>query len=253
MDMGLKDKVAIVTGAGGAGIGNAIALALAKEGAHVVTNDLQADLAAVAAEQVQALDVRSLATSADVTQLEQTNDMAQRTLDAFGRIDILVTVPYYNPMKRFMEQTEEDWHKTMNVTFFGVVNAVRSVLPTMIDQGAGSVIGLGSDAGRVGESRMVMYGVAKSSIMNFVKGMSKEVSRFGVRLNVVSPGTTKTPRTESIGMFTPEMEERLTKMYPLRRLGQISDITDAVVFMASDRASWITGQTISVSGGYSMT
>ena len=252
MDMGLQDKVAIVTGAGGAGIGNAIALALAKEGAHVVTNDIQKDLADQAAEQVKERGVRSLATYADVTSLDSTNDMAKQTLAAFGRIDILVTIPYFNPMTRFMDETEDDWHKTMNITFFGVVNAARSVLPAMIDQNGGSIIGLGSDAGRVGESRMVMYGVAKAAIMNFVKGLSKEVSRFGVRLNVVSPGTTRTPRTESVGMFTPDMEARLTKMYPLRRLGRTDDIADAVVFLASDRASWITGQTLSVSGGYAM-
>jgi 2-hydroxycyclohexanecarboxyl-CoA dehydrogenase len=252
MDMGLQDKVAIVTGAGGAGIGNAIALTLAKEGAHVVTNDIQKDLADQAAEQVKERGVRSLATYADVTSLDSTNDMAKQTLAAFGRIDILVTIPYFNPMTRFMDETEDDWHKTMNITFFGVVNAARSVLPAMIDQKGGSIIGLGSDAGRVGESRMVMYGVAKAAIMNFVKGLSKEVSRFGVRLNVVSPGTTRTPRTESVGMFTPDMEARLTKMYPLRRLGRTDDIADAVVFLASDRASWITGQTLSVSGGYAM-
>jgi 2-hydroxycyclohexanecarboxyl-CoA dehydrogenase len=252
MDMGLQDKVAIVTGAGGAGIGNAIALTLAKEGAHVVTNDMQKDLADQAAEQVKERGVRSLATYADVTSLDSTNAMAKQTLEAFGRIDILVTIPYFNPMSRFMDETEDDWHKTMNITFFGVVNATRSVLPAMIDQKSGSIIGLGSDAGRVGESRMVMYGVAKAAIMNFVKGLSKEVSRFGVRLNVVSPGTTRTPRTESVGMFTPDMEARLTKMYPLRRLGRPDDIADAVVFLASDRASWITGQTLSVSGGYAM-
>jgi 2-hydroxycyclohexanecarboxyl-CoA dehydrogenase len=252
MDMGLQDKVAIVTGAGGAGIGNAIALSLAREGAHVVANDIQKDLADKTAAQVEALGRRSLATYADVSSLDSTNTMAQQTLEALGRIDILVTIPYANPMTRFMEQSEEDWHKVMNITFVGMVNATRSVLPTMIEQKCGSVIGLGSDAGRVGESRMVMYGVAKAAIMNFVKGLSKEISRFGVRLNVVSPGTTRTPRTESVGMFTPEMEARLTKMYPLRRLGRTDDIADAVVFLASDRATWITGQTLSVSGGYAM-
>lgn len=252
MDMGLQGKVAIVTGAGGGGIGNAIALSLAREGAHVVTNDVDRELADKSAEQVKELGVRSLATYADVTSLDSTNDMARQTLDAFGRIDVLVTIPYFNPMTRFMDQTEDDWHRTMNVTFFGVVNATRSVLPTMIEQNSGSIIGLGSDAGRVGESRMVMYGVAKAAVMNFVKGMSKEVSRFGIRFNVVSPGTTRTPRTESVGMFEPEMEARLTKMYPLRRLGEPADIADAVVFLASDRGSWITGQALSVSGGYAM-
>jgi 2-hydroxycyclohexanecarboxyl-CoA dehydrogenase len=252
MDFGLQGKVAIVTGAGGAGIGNTIALTLAREGAHVVTNDIEPGLADQAAEQVRALGVRALATYADVTKLADTNAMAQQTLDTFGRIDVLVTIPYFNPMSRFLDQTEEEWHKIMNITFFGVVNAVRSVLPTMIDQQGGSIIGLGSDAGRIGEPRMVMYGVAKAAIMNFVKGLAKEVSRFGVRLNVISPGTTRTPRTESLGTFTPEREKQLIRLYPLRRLGNVHDIADAVVFMASERASWITGQTLSVSGGYAM-
>ncbi|MBI4192527.1 MAG: SDR family oxidoreductase [Betaproteobacteria bacterium] len=252
MDMGLKDKVAVVTGAGGAGIGNAIALTLAREGAHVVTNDIKRELADKSAEQVEKLGVRSLATYADVTSLASTNDMAKQTLDAFGRIDVLVSIPYFNPGTPFMEQTEEDWHRIMNMTFFSMANAARSVLPAMIEQKGGSIIGIGSDAGRVGEPRMVMYGVAKAAVMNFVKGMSKEVSRHNIRLNVVSPGTTRTPRTESVGLFEPEMEKRITKLYPLRRLGKPADIADAVVFLASDRGSWITGQTLSVSGGYAM-
>ena len=252
MDLGLKDKVAIITGAGGAGIGNAIALTLAREGAHVVTNDVKPELADQSAEQVASLGVRSLATYADVTSLKSTNDMAKQTLDKFGRIDILVTIPYFNPGTMFMDQTEEEWHRIMNLTFFSMANAVRSVLPAMIEQKSGSIIGIGSDAGRVGEPRMVMYGVAKAAVMNFVKGMSKEVSRHGICLNVVSPGTTRTPRTESVGLFTPEMEARLVKLYPLRRLGKRADIADAVVFLASERGNWITGQTLSVSGGYAM-
>jgi 2-hydroxycyclohexanecarboxyl-CoA dehydrogenase len=253
MDLGLKGKVAIVTGAGGDGIGNAIALELAKEGANVVTNDIKPELADRAAEQVRELGVGSIATYADVSSLESTNEMAEKTLQEFKRIDILVAIPYFNPVKLFMDMTEEEWHRIINITFFGMVNAARSVLPTMIEQKSGSIIGLGSDAGRVGEPRMVFYGVAKAAAMNFVKGLSKEVSRFGIRLNIVSPGTTRTPRTERLGMFTPEREEKIKKLYPLRRLGKISDITDAVIFMASERSTWITGQTISVSGGYSMT
>ena len=253
MDLGLKGKVAIVTGAGGGGIGNAIALELAQEGADVVTNDINKEAADKAAEQIRALGARALATYADVSKLESTNEMAERALQEFKRIDILVAIPYMNPVKRFIEQTEEEWRGSMDITFFGFVNSVRSVLPAMIEQEGGSIIGLGSDAGRVGEPTMVIYGAAKAAVMNFVKGLSKEVSRYGIRLNVVSPGTTRTARTESLGMFTPERVEKLKKLYPLRRLGEKSDISGAVVYLASDRASWITGQTISVSGGYSMT
>ena len=252
MDMGLKDKVAIVTGAGGAGIGNAIALTLAREGAHVVTNDIKRELAEKAAEQVRGLGVRSLATCADVTSLDSTNDMAKQTLAMFGRIDILVSIPYYNPGGTFIEQPADEWHRIMNMTFFSMVNAARSVLPAMIEQKGGSIIGLGSDAGRVGEPNMVMYGAAKAAVMNFVKGLSKEVSRYNIRLNVVSPGATRTPRTESVGLFEPEMEKKISRLYPMRRLGKPADIADAVVFVASERGSWITGQTLSVSGGYAM-
>ena len=132
--MDLKGKVAIVTGAGGDGIGNAIALELAKEGANVVTNDIKSELADRAAEQIKELGVGSIATYADVASLESTNEMAEKTLQEFKRIDILVAIPYFNPVKLFMDMTEEEWHKIVNITFFGMVNAARSVLPTMIEQ-----------------------------------------------------------------------------------------------------------------------
>mgnify|MGYP001618170722 CR=1 FL=1 len=250
MDLMLKDKVALVTGAGGGGFGTTICATLASEGAHVVANDIDPSWAERVAGQCRALGVRSIATNADVTNLHHCHEMVHRALEEFARIDILVTIPAYSAGKRFMEQEEAEWHKIMDVTFWGVAYACRSVLPTMVRQNSGSIVCIGSDAGKVGEATMVLYGCAKAAISNLAKGLSKEVSRHGVRVNVVNPGTTKTPT----GMrFVNQVgEDKLKRFYPLGRLGVPQDIANAIVFLASDRASWVTGQTLSVSGGYSM-
>lgn len=251
MDLKLKDKVAIVTGAGGGGFGTGVCLELARGGACVVANDIDRSWADKVAEQVRAIGAKSISTYADVTKLDECKEMVRKTLSEFGRVDILVTVPAYVVMKKFVDESPEEWHKEFDVTFWGVVHAVRAVLDPMLQQRAGSIVCVGSDAGKVGERLHVIYGAAKAAVMNFVKGVAKEVSRDGIRLNVVSPGTSRTPAVLQSGLSA-SREEALAKLYPLGRLGEPQEVVDAIVFLASDRASFITGQTLSVSGGYTM-
>lgn len=249
MDLKLKNKVAIVTGAGGGGFGTGVCLEFAREGACVVANDIDELWANRVAKQVRDMDAKSIATYADVTKLEDCKGMVRATVAEFGRVDILVTVPAYASMKRFVDEEPQEWHKAVDLTLWGVVYAVRAVLDPMLEQKAGSIVCIGSDAGKVGERLQVMYGASKAAVMNFAKGLAKELGRDGIRINVVSSGLSKTPALVDSGWLAPK-EEALTKAYPLGRLGEPREMVDAIVFLASDRASFITGQTLSVSGGY---
>ena len=249
MDSGLKDKVAIVTGAGGDGIGTALCLELARQGVRLVANDIERSWADRVARQAVEAGAQSIPTYADVTRLSDCREMVQRALAEFGRVDIVVTIPAYVTLKMFIDYTPEEWHKQLDVTFWGVVNAVRSALDPMMEQKSGSIVCIGSDAGKVGPPKQAIYASAKAAVMNFVRSVSKEVGPYGIRMNVVSAGMTKTAALTRNGWLPPEKERHLAQEYPLRRLGEPKDIVEAVLFLASDRAGFITGQTLSVSGG----
>jgi 2-hydroxycyclohexanecarboxyl-CoA dehydrogenase len=254
MDLRLKDKVALVTGAGGNAMGTGVCLELAREGAVVVANDIDRPRADKVSSQVRDLGCRSIPTYADITRLDDCKSMVENALAEFGRVDILITIPAWVAVRKFVDSTPEEWDKTVAVTFWGVVNCVSAVLDSMIKQRSGSIVCLGSDAGRIGGGSLVgggevVYGAAKAGVMNFAMGLSKEIGPHGVRINVVNAGLTKVPIMVESGWMTPEKERRLASQYPLGRLGLPQDLVDAMIFLASDRASFITGQTLSVSGG----
>jgi 2-hydroxycyclohexanecarboxyl-CoA dehydrogenase len=250
IDYGFKDKVAIVTGAGGRNFGYNISRLLAQEGANVVANDVIREVADKIAAELTALGPKAIATYADVSSYEACEEMARRAKEEFGRIDILIAIPFWYPMKRFIEETPEEWHKTVDITFFGVINAVKAVLPAMIEQGKGSIVAIGSDSSRVGETSMVVYGAAKAGLVAFARGITREHSRHGVRMNIVNAGATPPLDDSGKSMFPPEYEQKIVKFYPLGRLGRWEDVVNAIAFLASDRASFITGQLLPVSGGY---
>lgn len=243
MDLNLKDKVAIVTGAGGNGIGTNVCLELAREGAHVVTNDIDRSWADKVAKQASALGVRSMPTYADVTKIGDCVDMVNKAFTEFGKVDILVTIPAYMLHKDFAHSTPEELQKQVDVTFWGVVNAAKAVLGTMMKQRNGSIVCMGSDSGKVGPSGETMYASAKAAIMTFASSLSKEIGPYGVRINVVNAALVRSP---SYGAGT---EEAFRANYPLGRLAETQEVAEAILFLASDRASFITGQTLSVNGG----
>lgn len=243
MDLNLKDKVAIVTGAGGNGIGTAVCLELAREGAHVVTNDIDRSWADKVAKQVSALGVRSMPTYADVTKISDCVEMVNKAFTEFGKVDILVTIPAYMMNKDFAHSTPEELQKQVDVTFWGVVNAAKAVLGTMIKHRSGSIVCMGSDSGKMAPAGEVMYASAKAAIMTFAGSLSKEIGPYGVRINVVNAALVRSP---SYGAGT---EEAFRANYPLGRLAETQEVAEAILFLASDRASFITGQTLSVNGG----
>jgi len=249
IDYGFKDKVAIVTGAGGEGFGTGICKLLAEEGAHVVANDMYSEVADKVAADLCAIGPKAIATYADVTKYDQCDEMAKKAKAEFGRIDYLVTVPFWMPYVKFLQARPQDDVMTVAVTYLGVVNCVRAVLPTMVEQSKGSIVAIGSDAMRVGESKQIVYGGAKAAVLAFARGMTREHARDNIRMNVVNPGMT-VKYVNGTPILPDEMVQKAIKWYPLGRLTKPDDVVNAISFLLSDKASFITGQVLPVSGGY---
>jgi 2-hydroxycyclohexanecarboxyl-CoA dehydrogenase len=263
MDLQLAGKTVIVTG-GASHIGRAIALGFAREGANVVIADIDESQAHKAASQANALGGggRTIVTRTDVTDHEQVEAMVGRTIDEFGRIHVLVNNVGWVLDRLFLDQPREDWEKSVNLNLWSVMNCMRAVLPHMIENGYGRVVSISSEAGRVGEYREAVYAACKAGIIGLTKSLAREVGRYGITLNSVCPAVT-IPRSEDevgehslwkvmLQVFTPEMQEKAARLYPLRRLGTADDTANAVLFLASDVANYITGQSLSVGGGFTM-
>ena len=249
MDLGIQDHVAIVTG-GGSGIGKETCLILAREGAHVAVVDLDLQKAEETANAVEKQGVRAMPLQVDVAKLEQTEVMVQRTLEEFGRIDILNNVAGRNIMTSFHKSEKKDWDEEINVCLYGVMNCCKSVITPMMEQKYGKIVNVASDAGKAGEKLMAPYSAAKAGIMGFTKSLAKEMGRYWININAVCPGTTK--GTGMTPVLDEETEKKWLKAYTLRRLGKPSDAANMIVFLSSKPADWITGQSISVNGGYYM-
>ena len=262
MDLGLKGKNVIITG-GGSNIGRAITLAFAEEGANIVIADIDEKQAGKVAEKAKELGAgKAMALKTDVTSFEAVEATVNKTKDEYGSVDILVNNVGWDIQQLFVDTGPDFWDKVIQINYRSVLNCTKAVLGPMMEQGKGTIVSIGSDAGRVGEFREAVYGGTKGAVIAFTKAVAREVGKFNVRLNVVCPGVTIPASEEeygedsgwklSAGFFTDEIKEKIKKGYPLRRLGTSRDIANAVLFMASDASNFITGQTLSVSGGYSM-
>ncbi|MBI2889701.1 MAG: SDR family oxidoreductase [Nitrospirae bacterium] len=260
MDLGLKDRVALVTGAG-QGMGRGIALALAREGCHVAINDLRGEAAHTVSAEVSGLGRGSLALCADVSEETQVSAMFKTLNERLPPLDILVNCAGIGDSGPFAKSQSSDWNRVLGVCLYGTLHSTRAALPRMIERGFGRIISIVSDAGRVGEPGLVVYSAAKAGIIGFTKALAREVGRHGIHVNCVSPGATMTDHIQELyarmkqQMGEAAFEERqkkVLKRYPIGRFGEVEDVASAVCFLASDRASFITGQTLSVSGGYSM-
>ena len=261
MDLGIKDRVAVVTGAG-RGIGRQICLTLSEEGARVAVNDLFQERADAVAEEIRQAGGQALGVAGDVTDSEAVTAMVSRIAGEWGAVDILVNnagLPVSEGSQDaaagpfFSRSDRAQWDRTMGLITYGVLNCSRAVVEGMSERRWGRIISIISDAGRVGEPRLVAYSLAKAGVIGFSKALAKEIGRFCVTVNCVSPATTETDATAE---WIREQGESIMRQYPLAkglsRLGRPADIADAVAFLASQRAEWITGQVLSVNGGYSM-
>ena len=239
----------MVTG-GAQGIGRAIAQALAADGRAVAVGDLLED---EAGETAEAIGGRALAVPLDVTNSDSVAAAVERTQDALGPIDVLVNNAGWDEARPFLETDEPFWDKVIEINFKGGLRVTRAVLPGMVERGWGRLVNVGSDAGRVGSSLESVYSGAKGGVIAFTKTIAREVARSGVTANVVCPGPTRTAFLDRIaGEGGERLVESLTRAVPMRRLGEPDDVAAAVAFLASDGAGYITGQTLSVSGGLTM-
>jgi 2-hydroxycyclohexanecarboxyl-CoA dehydrogenase len=242
----LDQKIAIVTGAG-QGIGRGIAEKLAAEGATVVVTDVNEVTAKETAAAVNGVGIH-----ADVTSRESVDAMVAQVHRQFGRIDVLVNNAGWDKATPFVDSDPADWDRVVAINLYGVLHTCHAVLPIMVEQGSGSVVNLASDAGRVGSSGEAVYSAAKGGVIAFTKAVARESARHGINANAVCPGPTDTALFASMGGDNPKLREALTKAIPLRRLAQPADLANVVAFLASDEASYVTGQTVSVSGGLTM-
>jgi 3-oxoacyl-[acyl-carrier protein] reductase len=185
-----------------------------------------------------------------VTKREEVEEMTKKAVERFGKVDILVNNAGIYPMKPFVEMTEQEWDQVLDVNLKGVFNCTKSVLPTMIDRKYGKIISLSSIAGSlVGFPNLVHYSATKAGIVGFTKTLALELAPYGINVNAVAPGPIETPRASKLGQ---EMYEQTKAAIPLGRWGHPKDIASLVVFLASDESSFITGQCITIDGGYTL-
>jgi len=250
--MRFEGKVVVVTGAG-QGIGRAIALSFGREGADVMVNDIIIETAQKVAEEIKSMGRRALAIKADVSKSEEVQEMIDTGLRELGKIDILVNNAGGGPRKKaveFAQSTEEMSDIIIGINLKGVFNCTRAVINHMIQRGSGKVVNISSGAGVRGTPKMVEYSAAKAGVIGFTKALAKEVGAYGINVNCVSPGVTRTAAIEQLPKeVAKDLVDDIFAMQVLRRLGEPEDTANAVMFLASDEASFITGQNLLVCGG----
>lgn len=249
--MRLRDKVVIVTGAG-SGMGCAMAKIFSGEGARVVVADLDFGSAARVAGEIDSGGGDALAVKVDVAEKSSVEALVNAAVVKYGRVDVLVNNAGWDKVEPFLDSTEDTCNRVIAINLIGTINCCRVVLPIMISQKYGKIICISSDAGRVGSSGEAVYSAAKGGVIAFSKTLAREMARNNININCVAPGPTDTPLFAEVAAGNPKISEALVKSIPLRRLGQPGDIAYAVLFLASDEAAYITGQTISVNGGLNM-
>ncbi len=225
--MDLGGRRAVVTGGAG-GIGAAIVAELRDGGADVAVWDLDAGV--------------------DITD----RPSVERAMDEAGAVDVLVNGAGIDVIGPFLESSEDDWERIVSVNLLGTVRCCHVVAPGMVDRGRGAIVNIASDAGRVGSSGETVYAGSKGGVIAFTKSLARELAASGVRANCVCPGPTDTPLLDQVASYSRKLYEGLARAVPMKRIGTPGDVAPVVAFLASDAAGFVTGQTISVSGGLTM-
>lgn len=248
--MALNGKVAIVTG-GAVGIGRAICRRLARDGAAIAILDINEEKAREAQAELEGSGARAVAVRCDVTKYEDAKRAVAEAAAALGSPDILINNAGVDRQQLFLESDETLWDWIIAVNYKGFLNVTHVTLPYMVEKQSGCIVNLGSDAGRIGNAREVVYSGTKAAVMGSTKALALEFARYNIRVNAVAPGPIQ--HTELLGgLFDGEIGEKIAKLVPMRRLGTPEEVADVVAFICSDDARYLTGQILSVDGGLTM-
>ncbi len=244
--MNLVDKVAIVTGAG-RGIGKAIAIALAREGANIIAIDVDIQTAEEVAREIKSLDQQALAIQVDDSDSKEVNRMVQSVLEKFKRVDILINNAAIIKRGSIEDLTEEDWDRVMDVNLKGAFNCAKAVVGAMKKQRYGKIVNISSIAGKIGDlASAPCYGASKAGMTCLAKSLARELASYGINANVVAPHAIETDMSKE---WSEEKRKSIIADIPLGRLGEPEDVAVAVVFLVSDKAKFITGEVLDVNGG----
>ena len=249
--MQIEDKVAIVTGSS-RGIGREIALKFAENGAKVVVNypvDAEAENAEAVADEVRDLGTEALAVKADVTDTKEVKGLIKETRKEFDKIDILVNNAGITRDKLLMRMREEDWDSVLDVNLKGAFNTTKAVSRVMMKQREGTIINIASVVGLMGNAGQANYSASKAGLIGFTKSVAREMAARNITVNAVAPGFIETAMTDEL---SDKVIDEMTDNIPLEDLGQPEDVANAVLFLASDAANYITGEVIRVDGGMAM-
>ncbi len=247
--MKLKDKTSIVTGAS-RGIGKAISMALAKEGAKVALVDKDLNSSQEVASKINEEGGKSEAIQTDVSDSEIVEKMVIEVINRFGSVDILVNNAGIILRGSFIDLNHEDWERVLSVNLGGTFNCCKAVVPHMIEHGSGRIINVSSVAGKIGDiTASPAYGTSKGAINTFTKSLARHLAQFGINVNAVAPHAIE---TEMSAQWSEEKRRKVIESIPLKRMGKPEEVADVVVFLATEGASFITGEVINVNGGYLM-
>jgi len=244
----LAGKVALVTGAA-QGIGKAVALLLARNGADIVVSDINLEKAEETAKEVQALGRKALATKVDVATLGDVEKMVEAILVQFGKVDILVNNAGIARDKLILRMTEEDWDAVLNINLKGTFNCTKAVVRHMSKQRSGKIVNIASVVGEMGNAGQGNYAASKAGVIGFTKTIAREFAQRGINVNAIAPGYIETPMTDAL---PDKAKEELKRLIPMDRLGKPEDVAEAVLFLVSEASSYITGHVLNVNGGIYM-
>jgi meso-butanediol dehydrogenase / (S,S)-butanediol dehydrogenase / diacetyl reductase len=244
----LEKKIAVVTG-GASGIGRASAFAMGAEGARIAILDSNVEAGQKTANELTARQIDAAFFSVDVCSSDQIRSAIAQIIARFGQIDVLHNNAGIATRRPIAEQDEQGWQACLDVNLNGIFLTAKYVIPHMLDRG-GSIINTSSVTGIVGVRNRAVYSATKGAIVALTKNMALDYAQYRIRVNCVCPGFTRTPLAQAL-LQDPEKEKRLTAMHPLGRLGDPEDVANAVLFLASNLSSWITGHALTVDGGFS--
>lgn len=247
----MVQRVAFITGAG-SGIGREIAKLLASRSMRIIVADINRGGAEETVSLIKENQGEAMAVYCDVTDLVSVKTAVREAVHVYQRIDVLVNNAGWDKVEPFLKSEPETWKKIIDINLMGQIHTCKEILPVMIENGYGKVVNIASDAARVGSSGEAVYSAAKGGVVALTKTLAREMARHKININCVAPGPSDTPLFQEIGSYNEGLAGALEKAIPFRRLAQPEDIAGAVAYFVSDDAGYVTGQTLSVSGGLTM-